>query len=1103
LLWLQVITATSDRQGGGVVRSSNRAPGPPDPEAPEPTGADAALGNLLASMPLAMVVIDPATVVQIWNPAAEALFGWCRDDVVGRPVPYLPEGGQPERDAWLATVLQGQTRMLECQRRHRDGFLLDVRLTAAPVRDCDGGVDRIVLTFEDVTERNRSRHVRAGVREVLELLAADTPLETLLVTLIRIVEGHSRNGMLGSILLMDPSGRHLRHGAAPSLPQPYNDAIDGIEIGPEVGACGKAAFTGLPAHSEDIAHDPHWGPFRELALRHGLAACWSTPILSRAGEVLGTFAMYYRQPRTPDAADTALVDVVTRTAMLAIERRRAELALQHRTTQFQSLLEQSPVGTYLVDSRLHFRQINPTALRYLGNVGSAEALVGRSFRDLVRALWPGRLAEEVIARFEHTLATGEPFTVPQFIDKRPSIGGTAYYHWQINRIVLPDGSHGVMCHFHDISEAVRSRQALALLNEQAERRRRFFDTILSHTPDLVCVFDREHRFTYANQALLATWGRTTDEAIGKTCLELGYEPWHAARHDSEIDQVVATRLPIRGEVPFHGTNGCRIYDYIFVPILGDDGEVEAIAGTTRDVTDRKRAEDALRESERLLGQVFDAAPAFMAALRGPDLVLEKVNSAYQVLVGAHRSIIGRPLTEALPELAASPFPAILRRVMETGEAFSGSDVSVPLVRSPDGTAEDRIVDFLYEPLRDPDGTISGVLVHGIDQTDRVRAEDVLRKGEQRIRFVMDSMPQKIFTADAGGQVDYFNPAWAEFAGLRPDTLLDWSGFVHPDDLADSMRAWEGAVASGEPFQCEQRFRRADGEYRWHLSRATAMKDEAGGVLLWIGSNTDIHEQRESANELRRLADELAFADRRKDEFIALLAHELRNPLAPISNALQIVRLSDGKRNSVQFATAVMERQLSQLVRLVDDLLDVSRISRGKIELRREPVLLSAAVGHAVEAARPLARAMDQALTVTLPAEPLSLSADPIRLAQIIGNLLTNASKFTPRGGCIRLHVEREGGEAVIRVSDTGIGIAADQLARIFEMFTQLDTSLQRAVGGLGIGLSLVRTLVEMHGGTVCVHSDGPGTGSEFTVRLPLLAAPTATATEARPAPAGC
>jgi len=404
-------------------------------------------------------------------------------------------------------------------------------------------------------------------------------------------------------------------------------------------------------------------------------------------------------------------------------------------------------------------------------------------------------------------------------------------------------------------------------------------------------------------------------------------------------------------------------------------------------------------------------------------------------------------------------------------------------------------------LREADGTVSGVMVHGVDLTERVTAEHALRASEQRLRFVMDSMRQKIFTATADGVVDYFNPAWTEFTGLSLEQMQGDSSFVHPEDVAEDTRAWERAVASGEPYQREQRFRRADGEYRWHISRALAMKDAAGDVVMWIGSNTDIHEQLQSANELRALADELSQADRRKDEFIALLAHELRNPLAPISNALQIVRMADGKKETVQFAAGVMERQLAQLVRLVDDLLDVSRISRGKIELRRERVDLASAVAHAVESARPLARGMDQALTVTLPQESLQISADPIRLAQVIGNLLTNASKFTRRGGSIRLRAERDGGEAVIHVTDNGIGIAPEQLGRIFDMFTQLDTSLERAVSGLGIGLSLVRKLVEMHGGTVAARSEGLGRGSEFTVRLPLLPAGSGDAAPEASAPA--
>src|SRR6202521_579975 len=239
-------------------------------------------------------------------------------------------------------------------------------------------------------------------------------------------------------------------------------------------------------------------------------------------------------------------------------------------------------------------------------------------------------------------------------------------------------------------------------------------------------------------------------------------------------------------------------------------------------------------------------------------------------------------------------------------------------------------------------------------------------------------------------------------------------------------------------------------------------------------------------ELQRAEEALREADRRKSEFVAILAHELRTPLAPIRNAVEILRRSGGDEQRVKPATEMMQRQVGQMVRLVDDLLDMSRISGGKIQLRMEPVELASVVHHAVEAARPLCESMDHELTVTLPPEPTYLNADPTRLAQVIGNLLNNAAKFTEKGGRILLTVGREGKQALIRVQDTGIGIAAEQLPRIFEMFTQADTWLERSPGGLGLGLTLVKNLVEMHAGTVEARSGGVGQGSEFVVRLPLL-----------------
>lgn len=259
--------------------------------------------------------------------------------------------------------------------------------------------------------------------------------------------------------------------------------------------------------------------------------------------------------------------------------------------------------------------------------------------------------------------------------------------------------------------------------------------------------------------------------------------------------------------------------------------------------------------------------------------------------------------------------------------------------------------------------------------------------------------------------------------------------------------------------------------------------------LYAQQAGDFIERIRSRDALRQLASELSDADRRKSEFLAMLAHELRNPLAPIRNGLQILRLKGDGDAEEKSTFGMMERQMGQMTRLIDDLLDVSRISRGKIELKRGRIDLASTINHAIEAARPLYDRMDQSLTVALPPTPIYLNADPTRLAQVIGNLLTNASKFTERDGRISLSVECEGNDAVMRVKDNGIGIAVEQLPRIFEMFTQIDTSLERSQGGLGIGLTLVKSLVELHGGTVHAHSEGIGRGTEFVVRLPVLTEP--------------
>ncbi len=362
-----------------------------------------------------------------------------------------------------------------------------------------------------------------------------------------------------------------------------------------------------------------------------------------------------------------------------------------------------------------------------------------------------------------------------------------------------------------------------------------------------------------------------------------------------------------------------------------------------------------------------------------------------------------------------------------------------------------------------------------------------RQAEEQFRVMAENIPQLAWMARPDGHIFWYNRRWYEYTGTTPDSQEGWGWeSVHdPEVLPEVRERWKQCIATGEPFDMVFPLKGRDGAFRPFLTRIMPVKDAEGRVVQWFGTNTDITEQKQAAEELRKLTAELSEADRRKDEFLATLAHELRNPLAPIRNGLEIMRLSSGGGETVEKARAMMERQLGQMVHLVDDLLDVSRISRGKLDLRKERVDLAVVLNNAVETSRPLIDSNGHELTVGVPPWPIFVDADVTRLGQVFGNLLNNAAKYSERGGRIGLTAERQGGEVVVSVKDTGVGIPPDMLPKIFEMFTQVDRSLEKSQGGLGIGLTLVKQLVEMHGGSVEAKSDGHGRGSEFVVRLPL------------------
>lgn len=399
------------------------------------------------------------------------------------------------------------------------------------------------------------------------------------------------------------------------------------------------------------------------------------------------------------------------------------------------------------------------------------------------------------------------------------------------------------------------------------------------------------------------------------------------------------------------------------------------------------------------------------------------------------------------------------------------------------------------PMRDGCGRVVGAVLAFRDISDRRLAEAERRDVEEQFHAMAETIPGVLYTARPDGWADYFNRWFYEFSGLRAEQAEGWGWrtAVHPDDAAAVEAAAEEMVRTGAAGELKLRLRDAAGRYRWFLHRSSPIRDRTGRIAKWLGACTDI-------DDLVRAEEMLKEADHRKNLFLATLAHELRNPLAPISNSLQVWPHVKNDPREMEVLHDILNRQVQQMIRLIDDLLDVSRITRGKIELQRQQVDVAELVSSAVESVRPFIDQCEHQLTIALPREPVRVDADVTRMVQVLSNILHNAAKYTGRRGRIEIAVTREQDQAVIAVRDNGPGIPPAMLSRVFDMFTQVDQTLDRAQGGLGIGLTLVKNLVQLHGGSVAARSAGPNQGAEFIVRLPALAAGATTPPE-RPRPA--
>ncbi|MBL1177813.1 PAS domain-containing hybrid sensor histidine kinase/response regulator [Pantanalinema sp. GBBB05] len=554
-----------------------------------------------------------------------------------------------------------------------------------------------------------------------------------------------------------------------------------------------------------------------------------------------------------------------------------------------------------------------------------------------------------------------------------------------------------------------------------------------------------------------------------------------------------------------------------------NGQLVRLIGMTKDVTAREQTAIALRQSEYQLRLITEAIPHQVWAAR-PDGNVDYLNHRWFEYTGY--------TAEQLQDQgwAAIVHPDDLQRVADAWQqsVSTGEDYRLEArLRAANGDYRWFLGQALL--LRDEQGQPVKWYGTNTDIHDRKQAEEALSQSEVNFRTLANSMPQIFWTAQPDGGIDYYNQRWYDYTGMTFEQSQGWGWqpVVHPEDLPGCIQQWHNAINTGGKYEIEYRFKRAaDGEYRWHLGRAFPLRDQNGTILKWFGSSTDIHDQkqaiaeRDQALERERISREQAeAANRIKDEFLAVLSHELRTPLNPILGWAKLLQSRSFTPEQTHQALATIERNAKLQVQLIDDLLDISRIIRGKFTLELAPVSLAEPIRAALETVRLSAQAKSIKIETSLDPDVEPILGDVNRLQQVVWNLLSNAIKFTANGGQITVRLERgcdfdrnHDGVTIaspnglplhyaqIQISDTGKGISPNFLPHVFELFRQQDSSTTRQFGGLGLGLAIVRQVVEAHGGTIVANSLGEGQGATFTIRLPLMESSTSSVISALQSP---
>jgi PAS domain S-box-containing protein len=614
------------------------------------------------------------------------------------------------------------------------------------------------------------------------------------------------------------------------------------------------------------------------------------------------------------------------------------------------------------------------------------------------------------------------------------------------------------------------------LEESEARYRRLFET----AQDAILILDAEERvgtIMDANPFVIDLLGYSLDELIGKELWEIGLFS------DKDESKAAMEQLEREGyiryeDMPLETKDGKSVNVEFVSNTYEVDGQ-RVIQCNIRDITERADAASALAASEARYRRLFETAQDAILILDEASGTIMDANPFVIELLGySLEELLGKELWEIGLFHDKQQSMAAMEQLQKDGyiryedmplETKQGKRVEVEFVSN----------SYMVDDLKVIQCNIR-------DITDRKWAEEAARISSERFRFLAESMPLMIFTAKRDGEIDYANRQLTEFTALDSAEVYKngrWP-FIHEDEVEEHIRRWQHSVATGEPFQHECRLLRGDGVYRWHLTRASAMRDGEGKILIWVGSSTDIDDRKRVEEHLILQYRESETLSRAKDEFLATSSHELRTPLTSILGWSELLVAGALDDETQREAIDSIRQSAKAQSRLIDDMLDVSRLLTGKLELSSEMVDVAASLRLAIRAITPGAEAKNIRIDTSFVRDASRVYGDATRLQQIFWNILSNAVKFTPVGGNIRVRLSSTHSEVEVEVKDTGSGISHDFLPRVFESLSQEGGSSTREHGGLGLGLSIVKQLVDMHGGIVRAESAGPGLGSTFTVFLP-------------------